>query len=225
MPKKNKNSWRKSAKPNKSQSVVASKLTTLVELQRTQQHGSVPSIPDVARIHLKRNKVYTFQRAFPSSTVSAPTSGDLLAALSFTLSSLPNSTEFTSLFDQYRIVQVTCRFIPLAGAGTGSNPLITAIDYDDSTPPVAVTDLLQYDSYVMTQPGFVLERTLTPHVAVAAYSGAFTSFANAPNAMWIDVASPNVQYYGLKYAIAAAAGATANWSLLIEYVIQCKCTR
>jgi hypothetical protein len=203
----------------------ATKMDTLVDLQRTQIHGSIPVVRDIPRLHLKRQKVYTFSRGFPSSTVSAPTAVDTLAALNFTLGALPASTDFTSLFDQYRIIQVTVRFIPLAGAGTGSNPLVTAIDYDDSTAPTAVTDLFQYDSVIFSQPGTTVERTLKPRVATAAYSGAFTSFASADPNLWIDVASPNVQYYGLKYGIAAATGATANWSLLIEYVLQCRNTR
>jgi len=34
-------------------------------------------------------------------------------------------------------------------------------------------------------------------MAVAAFSGAFTSYSNVP-AGWIDSASPGVQHYGLK---------------------------
>lgn len=41
-------------------------------------------------------------------------------------------------------------------------------------------------------------------MAVAVYSGAFTSFANAPSS-WIDSGSPNVQHYGLKAAVTATA--------------------
>jgi len=200
----------------------ASKMDTLIDIQRTQLHGSTPDVRDIPRLRLKRNKVYTFNRGYPYATVSAPTVGDLIMAMNFTLGALPSSTDFTSLFDQYRIAQVTVRFIPLAGVGTGSNPLVTVIDYDDSTVPGAVSDLFQYDSVQFTQPGSTLERTLKPRVAIAAYSGAFTSFATADPDLWIDVASPNVQYYGLKFAIAAASGSTANWSCLVEYIIQCR---
>ncbi len=206
---------------NRKNNVVATKLDTLVDLQKTQVHGSVPLVRDVPRIRMKRNKVYTFVRSYPNFVLSAPASApDYLNAMNFTLSALPSSTEFTALFDQYRIVQVTVRFLPLAGVGSGSSPLITAIDYDDSSTPVAVTDLLQYDSHVMTQPGVTLERTFTPRVSTAVYSGTFTSFASAPNSLWIDVASPNTQYYGLKLAVAAASGSTANWNVLSEYVMQ-----
>jgi len=42
-------------------------------------------------------------------------------------------------------------------------------------------------------------RKFIPHVAVASYSGTFTSFTNEV-APWIDIASPSVQHYGLKTA-------------------------
>jgi len=224
MPNRRRNTRSKRPK-NKAMSTQSKKLDTLIELERTQIHASVPTVRDVNHLLLKRNKVHTFTRTFAGPGITSPTVTDLLGALNFTLSALPSSTDFTSLFDQYRIAQVSIKFFPVAGVGTGSNPLVTVIDYDDSNTPSSVSDLYQYDSLQMNQPGTVFTRTLVPKTSTAVYSGAFTSFASAPNSLWIDVASPNVQYYGLKYGITAVTGATANWSTLIEYIVQLRNVR
>jgi len=202
------------------------KLDTLISIERTNIHGSIPTVTDVPRIRLKRGKVYTFCRSEAISTINAPTTApDLLGALYFSLSSLTGSTEFTTLFDQYRIIQVTVKFIPLAGAGSGSNPLVTAFDYDDASAPTGVVDLFQYDSVQLTQPGVVLERTMTPRVVQTVYQGVPSAYATAPNSLWIDASYPSVQYYGLKYGVAANSGSSANWNVLAEYILQCRNSR
>jgi len=45
-------------------------------------------------------------------------------------------------------------------------------------------------------------------MAVAAYSGAFTSYSNLVGG-WIDSASPAVQHYGIKLATPIATGSIA----------------
>lgn len=56
-------------------------------------------------------------------------------------------------------------------------------------------------------------------MAVAVYSGAFTSFSNAP-AGWIDAASPGVQMYGIKTAMTtstAIIGYTINIKAIVSF--------
>jgi hypothetical protein len=171
--------------------------------------GKVPDVPDIPRIFLKRNKVYSFTRSIISGQITASTTVDALGALSFTLSGFPNSTEFTSLFDQYRIKNVEISFVYLNPVSVLA-PLYTVIDYDDATTPGAVTDLLQYQTLMQTAPGQQHTRRLEPRFDLAAYSGVFTSFALAQKDQWVDVASPSVQFYGLKYALPATAGGTAG---------------
>lgn len=202
------------------QSATNTALATLIDLEKTQLHGTVPSVRDVPMMKIKRDKVYTFTRDFAIGTITSPTVADLLGAYSFSLSSLPSPGDFTTLFDQYRFMQVTVSYIPLAGVGTGSPPLVTAIDIDDSTAPASMAELYQYDTVQFSQPGNVVIRTFSPYAATAVYSGTFTSFAELNRMDWVDVASPNVQYYGLKYGVAAASGATANWQVFAKITLQ-----
>lgn len=129
------------------------------------------------------------------------------------LSSLPGLTEFTGLFDAYRIRKVTMKFIPYAttvdsdmiAASAAANLIMHyAVDYDDATLPAAsqvgLEELQQYEGYhsrqVITGKGFSI--SFRPRVATTVYQGAFTAYAQASKKMWIDMTSTTVQHYGLK---------------------------
>lgn len=167
-----------------------------------------PNIVDIKPMPMpSRQRVYTFQRTYTIATLAAASTGNTVNAFNFTLSALPNSSEFTSLFDQYRILEAVVQFTPycnqatFVSAGVSPGFIATVFDYDDSNLPGSFTDLQQYDSYqrnLCTEP---FRRILRPRIAVGAYSGTFTSFANMPSKTWIDAASPNVQYYGIKSVI------------------------
>ncbi len=192
----------------------------------TQMHGQPPDIPDIQRMILKRKKVYTFSRKYISTGITGSTTVDQFGALNFQLSSFPNYTEFTALFDQYRMTQISVVFVPVS-TGQSTAPLYTIIDYDDSTLPTAVNDLFQYGTCHMSQGGVTVVRTLTPQFDMAAYSGAFTSYALSVPNQWCDVASPSVQWYGVKYCLPAFTGgpSTLVYNVHVEGVLQFRSTR
>lgn len=118
------------------------------------------------------------------------------------------------LFDRYNLMKVQLRFIPVATVATAQdapNPangqvggfLHWITDFDDSVIPTpsdsGIDALRQRPSYRWCN---ILDRrrmsrSFRPRIAVGAYSGTFTSYANrAPG--WIDSQSPSVQHYGLK---------------------------
>lgn len=145
-------------------------------------------------------------RVFQGTNLVSLSSGPLYGAYNFQLSSLPNYTEFTNLFDKYRIKWVKVTFMPKFSEVDMSNfatykaaPLATVIDLDDSSNPTATTDLMQYDSYKVTRGNEVHVRSFKPRLAQAAYTGTFTGYTQAPADVWVDCGSPTVQYYGLKF--------------------------
>jgi hypothetical protein len=159
----------------------------------------------VPQIAPSREAVHRFQRTFAWPTnITASLAGDY-GALSFTLDSLPSYTDFTSLFDQYRFVEARVQFCPLTAAfGPSTSAALlptvyTIIDPDDNTTPASIAELQQYQTLEVTPNGEPFQRTLTPKAALAAFSGAFTSYAQAPQRMWFDCSSPSVQFYGLKW--------------------------
>jgi hypothetical protein len=126
-------------------------------------------------------------------------------ALGIALNILPGYAEFTSLFDQYRIMMVEVTFyspyVTIQATATPKLMLHTVNDYDDYT-AVTPTAMQEYETYQQRDLSFgkPIHFSFKPRVALAAYSGAFTSYANQGN-QWLDVASPAVQHYGLKYAL------------------------
>jgi len=122
------------------------------------------------------------------------------AAKGFALSDFDQSSEYTGLFDQYRINRLEVWIIPVAAQGTtvfgGS---FSAIDLDDASTPSATATVKAKQGSLLSSGGASHYHSWRPHVAIAAYSGAFTSFANMTES-WIDSGSPGVQHYGLKFA-------------------------
>lgn len=161
--------------------------------------------PDVLPLSIKQNNVFTFvQTVSLSQITSTAVSGtEVDAAYQVQLSLLDGVAALQAFFDQYRILQYTISFEPRYNmsntAGTVLGTMTTAIDYDDATNQPAA--MLRQKETCMVTPAYCPHvRTLKPHIAVAAYSGAFTSFTNVKDE-WIDAASPNVQHYGVKIAL------------------------
>jgi len=213
---------KRSSRPSKSEHLLAQ----IRDLQAVQTKGRTPDVPDIPRLFLKRNKVYSFSRAYVSTQISASTTVDTLGALNFQLNNFVNSSELTALFDQYRLHYIEVDFIYVNPASVIA-PFYTVIDYDDSNAPASVNELLQYATLMHTAPGQEHQRRLNPRFDYAAYSGTFTSYAVSNVGDWVDVASPTVQYYGIKYALPATAGGTSGIVLNVNIsgIIQVRNTR
>jgi hypothetical protein len=193
----------------------------LIDLNKAQITREIPMLRDVLIPTLKRHKVYPFTRLQQLGTITSSTTAEVTSALTFSLSSLPDYTEFTGLFDAYRIVGVKVCFYPAfldTTATTLYPPIYTVIDYDDSN-TTSTAAYGEYDSCQVVQTGQYFERTLVPRVAIAAYSGAFTSFGQKAK-MWIDCGSPSVNHYGLKYGIDIAGAANTLWTAVAHYSLE-----
>ncbi|QDJ95220.1 capsid protein [Capybara virus 7_cap1_536] len=177
------------------------------------------------------NKVYAFCRRVAPVALTSSNTGTQLG-YTFALSTLPNYTEFTSLFDQYKIVALKVLFLPrvdnnpAVSTTTNFNPgnIYYAIDYDDSI-TTDVNAILQYQGHKIVrgdQPFSVYIRS--PKVANAIYSGtAFTSYGNTT--AWLDVASPSVPHYGLKLAWTSATDGVFTYDVTTMLYLRFKNVR
>lgn len=167
-----------------------------------------------------KDKLYTFWQTYIGPQVVSSASLEIDQQLQFMLSSFTNVSAYQTLWDSYRILQITVRFFPCATPPlSGSQgPVYTAVDYDDAT-TTTLSQLLEYDTLQMCQPGTYFERTFTPRVANALYSGAFTSFGQVKSP-WIDLASAGVLHYGLKIATPNGTVATPLFNTTVSAVIQ-----
>ena len=129
-----------------------------------------------------------------TTSTTLPLGGSIIA----TLGMFPSYTEYTDLFDQYRFEQIEVLIEPRAAQGTTVfAQLTTAVDLDDGNVPTLASQVQLKQLALDGADGSGRYHLWQPHMAVATFSGAFTSYANEP-AGWIDSASPNVQHFGLK---------------------------
>lgn len=142
---------------------------------------------------------------------------------------LANANVGAGFFDQYKIEAIRFTIAPqnnAIGLVTNSTttlvPLYCVIDYDDNSNLGSAAAAEAYSTCVVLHPGESCERTFQPRMALGAYSGAFTSYANvAPQ--WIDAASTTVQHYGIKTFVPGAAASQTTlqaWDIIVEYFIR-----
>jgi hypothetical protein len=150
-------------------------------------------------------QIYNFVDSTELVGFSTSTTLTTFTALNFQLNNFGNASNFSGVFDQYRLRMVEVTLYPSVDQNpTGTTGLLhSAIDYDDSNALTSITQILDYQNVVITRGDEVQKRTFIPHAAVAAYAAAFTSFANETSP-WIDAANLTVQHYGIKYANTAS---------------------
>ncbi len=176
------------------------------------------------------SKSYKFSQWVFNITATQTALTNAVGAFSYSLSNLDQYTSFTGLFDQYRITKISIQFRPMFTNFTPSSstlvPLIyTACDFDDDNNPT-ISGIKEYQNCQVHEYE-TFTHVFTPHAAIAAYSGSFTSYANMAKP-WIDVASPNVKHFGLKYAIEAGiSGQTQlqSWNISSRLEVEFKHVR
>lgn len=168
----------------------------------------------VGRLGSPRN-VYSYKRTlFLQSNIQVGAVNDYSNHFGFTLGMLPNASDFTNLYDEYRVNKVVIKFIPKFSAtlqGTGianyMNQVHTALDYDDSLAlptATAIQEITQYQSHRMTMGARMVTRTVTPKVELTGSS------VQAPKAyQWLDCDNTASLHNGVKLVIPKCDNATS----------------
>jgi hypothetical protein len=153
----------------------------------------------------------------------------------FQLTYVPASTDFTNLFDQYRIRSVTMTWHPTASqVAVGADAdhqlpdLYTVIDQNDGTVPTTVTTLLQYQTLKVARFDKPYTRRFEPRVALATFQGGVsTAYSDSEKAIWIDKSYPSVQQYACKWALVWPAAGTSSvtqyFQLTMQYELEFRC--
>jgi len=137
--------------------------------------------------------------------MATSTTAEALYAFAFTFDSIINYTEFTSLYDSYRIDSIRLTLIPaytIAQTGVSTNLggyMVAVCDYDDAT-TTSIANLLQCSNkriYGLTrQVTMVLPELRTKVGASGATGGNMVSARSS----WFDLADTAQPFYGLKIA-------------------------
>ncbi len=204
----------KSTKRNQRRRPVkaATQITRAVrELTLATQQVLPAQRPDVQRMRINHRQLYTFERTYTAQFV-APGAQFIQP----TLSTLPNASEFTTLFSKYRFLQVVVE-IPPYNAATGG-VAESVIFYFDNTPPTTSALLQNLDTYVYhgTDPSQSIRstRTYTPR---ATQTGTVQQTLNART--WFGTADGGVEQNGVILNVFAGTVNT-NVNIVVHCIIQ-----
>jgi hypothetical protein len=149
---------------------------------------------------------YRFSRSFDLGNL-AKSAVDQGYAFPFALNQVPSSTEFTTLFDKYRITKIDLTFsFNYLGTSTGGSQetvllypaLSLFMDDDDAIIPTTKSDVQERMSVQRVSFAPMRQQisvTINPRW-IQSRGGTSTNLA--PVGSWIDMSTPAVQHYGVK---------------------------
>lgn len=170
-----------------------------------------------------------FKRTFTLGTVSASAAGPVFGATTFNLAQLPNSTEFTNLFDMYRINKVVIKFVPnhnssdLATANQNIPNFHSILDYTDATAPASLSSMYEYANWKMSRGTSIHKRVFTPASLDFVNATAGANAGNPTWKQWISTTAPTIEHYAIKYALEQAViNAAVEFVPYVTMYFSCK---
>lgn len=153
---------------------------------------------------------------------------------------MPNFTDFTNLYDNYRIDYIDCTWTFNSNNSSTTSPstslprIFHVEDHDDTT-ATNMTSILQYDNLKVWQLGIdsgVMHRVRihpTP-LEMVYYSAALTGYQKGSNKKWINTDYPTIPHYGVKMIVdpifyTAAATDLGYLAFSFKYHITCHSTK
>lgn len=129
----------------------------------------------------------------------------------FTLSSCPSYTQYTALFDQYRILGVRYEYIskgvtPSTTLGDFIPMIHTVVDYDDSTPFASLQECMDDRRVKSKQFAYGQKHTVFVRPRTSFDAGNVANSAIAKWGLWLDCDTPQVLHYGLKTVFSGLIG-------------------
>ncbi len=172
-----------------------------------------------------------------SSHLFSVNTGGFGAVFAFSLGDLPQLSQYSAVFDQFKIEEVQLKFIPLVTqlvtTNTATNfvdPSQFVLDFDDDNTLANENSALDYNNCQTAQSYEEVLIILRPGVAPAYYQGgAFSGYGVQGSAEhWLDIASSTIKHFGVKVwvgALAAASSMVAGWTVYGKYTVSFRNTR
>lgn len=150
---------------------------------------------------LTQNTVYRFSRIYKPGELSSSTTNDVCYAESFQLSVLPGVSDFTTLFDQYKITGVKITWIPQVSDTTMTQTcgnLAYVYDVDDGNAPPSFTWMMEKQGVKVIRPNRMFSMFVKPKPASVFFTNPANSYGTV-GGPWIDMNSTTCPHYGLKW--------------------------
>lgn len=185
-------------------------------------------------------QTYNFKRSLYGEVIT--TAGQYKAGVTWNLTQIPGYSEWTALFDQYRLTGVAIQFTYRAtntsvlesinNGHVGLPILWHVVDTDDNSAPASIAELGQvgkckrfiFDSGKRTKTIFIRPRYLNR------INGTGSTVANTvgDRKAWIDLLDNDVPHYGLKYILdlpQALVAYNVTFDVITTYYVQFKNAR
>lgn len=185
--------------------------------------------------------VQYFKRSvYLSGHILTSVTSDTFTNQFFSLSSVPNYTEFTNLYDQYRINGVKVTLLPRgntaeitasSGASTvfqgQSTGVFSVIDYDDTAVLSSIQQACEYQNMKMTRATQQHSRYLKPRFNLLSITNQGTGATGASQNTrgWLDCDYINVPHYGVKWAFQQNVNYNLTYDVKIDYYLAFKNVR
>lgn len=170
----------------------------------------------VPRRRFNKSNICHFKRTYVKDSVTV-IGTSVIKAYSFSLSQLPNASEFTSLFQAFRlnkiIVKIQPRFnVSVSQATTIAPRIISAIDYNDDNAGFTSAELLEYSTHRIHFGFRPIARKFTPAIEVGLLgSGTAVVSGVQKFKQWVDMAAFDAKHFGFKIIFEPAAANTNNY--------------
>lgn len=143
------------------------------------------------------------KRTYDWGTFNSDVGGNVAYGSTFSIGTLPNISDITTLFDSYKITKVTVKMYPMNPNVSTANiyRLMTAVDYNDSATPTgaSIREYGNMRTHMLYNDRGYIQRTFYPHVLDTIYNTSISSgFATDKPSPWISTVYTNVPHYGLK---------------------------
>lgn len=180
----------------------------------------------IPRRGVKQPVQYFKRSKYAKAAYTTSTTSDVFAAYYGTLADVPNSIDFTTLYDQYKILGIKYTLIPRVTESDTTQQIgnvWSILDYDDSTVPSGLDTMLQYQNLKMTRGHKMHGRYFKPRVNMELNQNTSTP-AMAPITSWIDVTSETVPHRGIKICLQQTP-TVITYDLKVDYYMSFKNVR
>lgn len=172
------------------------------------------------RYNKRGQKLYLFKRHVDFGQLVIDNIADTFRTFNFSLQDVPNETDFTNLYDVYKINAVKITFIPQMNTsisiGSINNPnanarFFSVLDYNDGNPLTTIDQAREYQSCKYTPILRQHKRYLRPKIMDA--GGVYN-----PGNKWLATSNITENYFGVKVAVEPM---DSTGTLSMTYSIEC----
>jgi len=204
----------------------------MVKRTRVRRRATVRPRARVSRSSVG-NRVHRFVRGCPVNTITGNAAfAPYQSVLGATLDNALNHTEFTNLFDQFRIDWVKAQFYlridPSAQTAAGASypKIFWYRDMDDQA-LVSLNDIRENSKgkRAILHPNRPVTIWFKPNVLSEIYRTAVSTGYSPKFNQWIDASVPNLVHYGIKYCIDDLTNTNYKVDLEITYGLSMRQSR